>query len=166
MPNRVPAHELKSPALARILKISARTLYNLRAEGIPHRWDGNLPLYPMPEALDWYYRRKLAQEPANDPANDPASGTLTAVEAERRIRVAEMERKEIEVGRLRGHLVTIDDHEAEVTDLVQRLRGIILRHPKLRPIADEILAELLEEAPPELGEADADEPEPEPAAVA
>ncbi|MDX2058700.1 MAG: hypothetical protein SFV24_12925, partial [Gemmatimonadales bacterium] len=65
MPNLTASQELKGPALARMLRISTRTLYNLRSEGIPHRWDGNLPVYPVPEALDWFYRRKHGQEPAN-----------------------------------------------------------------------------------------------------
>ena len=54
------ANELVGPEMARVLGLKGtRQLHNLRLAGMPARPVGNQVFYPVPAALDWYYRRKL-----------------------------------------------------------------------------------------------------------
>ena len=144
------AGEVAAVDFARKINRQPRSLYALRFEGCPHRLAGGRVYYPMPAALDWFnanvrpYRKKAGGTAPADDAPDSLR------DADRRAKLAEAQRREIEVAKLRGELVSTADVAAEFEDVFQRLRGIILRDARLRDVADELLTELHRQAPEEV----------------
>lgn len=143
------AQEVNQTEFAAIVGLSTRQVRNLEAEGLPHRAKGNKKLYPIPDALAWYYARKFEPEELTDTA-----------EAKRRKLTAEAKLAEIEVAKAAGELVPLDQYTSEMGLVLDKVRAKLQNVPgawapalvgckgvpealtRLRPLVNEILVEL------------------------
>lgn len=158
------AREVNQTEFAALVGLSTRQVRNLEAEGLPHRADGNAKLYPLPDALDWYYARKYEPEAPSE-----------RKEADLRKLNAEAKLKEIEVAKAAGELVPLDQYTSELGLVLDKVRAKLQNVPgtwapalvgcktipealtRLRPLVNEILVELsgMGDELEELGDADA-----------
>src|SRR5690606_3285343 len=94
--------EVTQRELADILGLTTRQIRNLEAAGLPHRAEGNRKLYPIPDAVIWYRDRAVESALAD-------AQPTQFEEARAREMIARAEKAELEVARLRGELIHIDD---------------------------------------------------------
>jgi hypothetical protein len=132
------------------LGISTRSLLNFEQLGMPKAGAGATKRYPWPAVREWY----------NEHLRDQAAPDGSELE-EARVRkwTAEARRAEYDLARTEGSMVTVDDMERLLEDVLQRLRGKLLSLPsKLAPqmvaidsypealaILDREVAEIMEE---------------------
>ena len=141
---------LPGPDLATLLGVTTRTLFNLRREGMPHRTSGNDVTYPVPAALEWYYRRKFGVARAEESVDDEEGMKL--FEAERRRKVADALTAELKLQEMRGQLVRVEAYRVELGEVLGRVRAFVLRHPDVKALADDLLLELRDDPPVEAEE--------------
>lgn len=111
--------EVSQAELARILPLTTRQIHNLESQGLPHRAEGRLKFYPLPEAVDWYvrYREQLAREEFEVTDYEKARARREAARA----RLAE-----IEVAKEEGRLIP--------QDVVEQVYGREMLEPLRRAI--------------------------------
>jgi len=119
---RTARREITQAELAEILAITTRQVRNLEAQGLPHRADKNRKLYPIPDAVDWIRKRDVE-------AAVSAMQSTEFDEAKRREMVARAEKAELEVAKIRGELIHIDDWEALYSRPLAQLRARLLALP-------------------------------------
>lgn len=89
--------------IARAFRVQVQTIREWRAQGMPHRMVGGRPLFDLPACIEW--RREKDRESARDEAAPDE-----AKERARKMR-AEAELKELEVARIRGQQVPVEQYE-------------------------------------------------------
>lgn len=163
-PRRKPK-EVTQQELAAILGRTTRQIRYLDAAGIPHRRvNGREKRYPLPDAVDWYYRRQYEQR------EEPTS----LDDARRRKLVAEAEIAEYDLAEKRGDMFTGDYLDRQLRGMLHVVSAAARRLPnrwaedvvgldtveaaesKLEAMADSFLEELAEL---DLGPLDDDEGE-------
>lgn len=148
-----PTREISQRLLADLLALSTQQIRNLEKLGLPHRSAGRKKLYPVPDAVLWYLRRKQEEAGVN-----ARPSTYDAARA--RAEVARARMAEIEVAREEKLIYTaelVDRRVGETYDLVAtRIKNmpgrwgaqlVGLESPRegealLRRIANELLEEL------------------------
>lgn len=114
--------EVTQKQLAGILGLTTRQVRNLEAAGIPHRAEGNTKLYPLPGAVQWYRDRAVETALAEAQSTDYD-------EAKAREMKARADKAELEVARLRGELIHVDDLEALLSAPLSQMRARLLALP-------------------------------------
>lgn len=107
--------------------VPPRTFVRLLAEGIPRKGVGAAARFPFPKILTWYIARqvRLASERAG------AGGDAVTVALKRREHLARVELAEMKAAEMRGASVSKEAYRAEITAVVQALRGRMLAAPQL-----------------------------------
>lgn len=111
--------EVTQKELAEILGLSTRQIRNLEAVGLPHRAEGNRKLYPLPEAVIWHRERAVESALADAQSSDYE-------EAKAREMMARAEKAELEVAKMRGELIHIDDLERLHSTPLAQMRARLL----------------------------------------
>lgn len=101
--------------LAAILGLSTRQIRNLEAEGMPHEAEGARKSYPIPDAVQWYVAREQERAQPTD-----------IEDAKKRKLTAEAETAELELARMRGQLVLVEDVVKEQARVYDHMRAKIL----------------------------------------
>lgn len=154
--------EVTQSELALILGLTTRQIRNLEAAGMPHRAEGNRKLYPLPDAVHWYRDRAVESALAEAQVTDYE-------EAKAREMKARADRAELEVARMRGELIHVNDLEALFTAPLAQMRARLLALPGriagalpmspvealeiIEPIVHEFMAELSEDDEDDLEDA-------------
>ena len=117
--------------IAAVLNLEVRRIQQLVHEGLPKKLRGR---YDRDECVDFYirYLQALVEKKA---IVDPG-GEVLANERESRLRLlkADADLREIELARERSQLVTIDDVEKEMTDLVLSTKARVMAvAPRVAP---------------------------------
>ena len=116
------SRELSQKEIAQLLGLTTRQIRNLEAEGMPHRAEGNRKLYPVPGAWRWYHQKELDRAVSEVQPTDYD-------EARAREMAARAEKAELEVKKMRGELVHVDDLEALYSQPLADLRSQLLALP-------------------------------------
>ncbi len=101
-------------------KVPPRDLKELRAAGLPSTIVKRRLFYSV-DSVRWVWARRLAEK------DDAAGPTLDRARTKKTIAHAEL--AELKVAQARGHLIAVDDAEAEITDVLGALRQGILNIP-------------------------------------
>jgi phage terminase Nu1 subunit (DNA packaging protein) len=101
--------------LAWILGVSPRQIRNLEKHGLPSQRSARSVRYPIPDALEWYYKRKFGVDEVEDP----------------KVRHFELKNQllQIEVARTREALVPLELHRKVVGQLAERLVSTLRNLP-------------------------------------
>lgn len=152
--------EVRQKELAQILGLTTRQIRNLEAAGMPHRAEGNTKWYPLPDTVIWYTERKVESALTEAQRTDYE-------EARAREMAARAEKAELEVAKMRGELIHVDDLERLLSAPLAQMRARLLALPgriasalPMPPVdALEIIEPIVHEFMAELSEDDADEDE-------
>lgn len=109
--------------IAVILNLTASRIQQLVQEGLPKKLRGK---YDQDECVGWYIR--YLQALVEKKAIVGEGGAVLANEREERLRLlrADADLREIELARERGQLVTIEEVEHEMTDLILVTKARVL----------------------------------------
>ena len=110
--------------VASALGVTTREVYNLRQKGLPTRGADGKITYPLDECIQWYvrYREELAK--------GTKAATAAEVEQARDARtIAESKLIEMDLAEREGKLVTVEDVEAVVGEIGDRLRAGLINLP-------------------------------------
>lgn len=132
--------------LAELLGVAPRSISRFVADGMPYKGEAQKRRYPWPECRTWYNERvaKLAKAEVE---RKPEIDSLH--EAEKRKAAADAEMAELKLAKLRGELVAVDDFEAELRDILEKVKARIRQHPVCGKHYAEILEDLERNAPSE-----------------
>lgn len=113
---------LSQKDFAALVGLTTRQVRNLETQGLPHRAEKNRKYYPMPDAARWYYAREVerAREEARPTDYDDARA---------REMMARAEKAELEVRKMRGELIHVDDLEVLHSRPLAQLRARLLSLP-------------------------------------
>lgn len=111
--------------LAVFVNLTKQRVHQLVAEGLPRKLRGK---YDLDECARWYIRYLQA---AIEKKAIPMDGNELVSEQTQRIRKMRLDAdlKEIDLARARGQLVSIEDAEKEMTDLVLTTKARIMSVP-------------------------------------
>lgn len=105
--------------LANLLGLTARQVANLVERGMPSVAGDGRREYDAPACIAWYRDAKIAEAVA-----DAGPDTLDAQRT--RKTAAEARLAELELARLEGSMLTVEDAAREVDALLDRLRSVLL----------------------------------------
>lgn len=113
---------INQKGLAEVLGVTARQVRNLTEDhGLPSTVDEQgRRMYVLGEAVQWYVAFKVAASRGGDSALEEAK-----LQKER----LEVRRRQIEVARAEGEVITIDDHRAVVERIASAFRTSVLGVP-------------------------------------
>lgn len=116
-------HEVSQSEFARTVGLTTRQIRNLELEGLPHRAEGARKYYSIPEAVEWYIRRK----------EDAARAEFDFGDYERaraRHEAARARLAEIQVAKEEGQLIPVEVVETIYGErMLDVLRSGILNMP-------------------------------------
>lgn len=125
--------------LAKLFGVTVQTVRRWVIDGLPRNGEGRGAKYPRLECLQWREEQVRQQERGKLPPADSLD------EAKRRKVLAEAQMAELDLGRVRGDLMTVEQYDSVVSQayqrVAQRLKTIA---PRLAP--DVIGIQTLKEA--------------------
>lgn len=130
--------------LADLLGVSRRQISRYASEGMPYAGEGVRRRYPWPECRIWY-NAQVKEQARAEAARKPAIEHMH--EAERRKAAADAEIAELRLAKLRGELVPLVDVEAELRDILARVKARLRQHPHCGQHYVEIMQDLERAAP-------------------
>ena len=111
--------------LAKILDVTPEHISRLTKEGLPRTGHGRGTKYPLREAIEWWTQQKveIALKRNQTPTN------VTEEEAKVRKLLADAKLRELELYRIEGSMVLIEDSEREIATQLERVRSKLLAIP-------------------------------------
>lgn len=124
-------HELLTrEELADRFGVDVRSITNWTQAGMPQRKKSGRPVYSWPECRDWREQQIREDARATRHADGNPDRKEQAAEARLRMTLAEAERAELELAKLRGELVPVDYMRSEFDRIATALRGRLLSMPQ------------------------------------
>lgn len=118
----MPPRLLSAKQLADELGLGTRQIDNLVADGMPRHKRGRGYAYPWPIVLRWYIKHREASALRRSQPTDLNDARV-------RRETAEAQLKELELAKLEGRTVTIEDAEREIGATLDRLRARLVNIP-------------------------------------
>lgn len=173
MSTRNAATEFTKRQFAETFGLSEKQIERHFAQGMPYRKDGTRILIPMPAGRTWYHEHLVEKGKKQAAPKDIDDAKL-------RKAAAEAEMAELELAKLRGDTMLVDDHERMLGEAFGRARAKLLNlgpraagaafgaltlqecQAKVEPIVTEIMDELCKaDDVPDVQVEDDDHEEPE-----
>lgn len=122
-------------AVAKALNVTPRRVNQLANEGMPREGRGE---YDLAACMLWYIRYLQKALSAKGSMDD--DGQITTLKAERgRLVKMQADREELELARARGEVISLNDHERVLSDLVLETKARVMAVPAR--VAPQILGE-------------------------